>query len=478
MIGKSIFFSAIAQYLTQVIRFASVVIISRILSPDSIGLYSIASSFLFIIMELRTIGVAQYIIREHELDLEKIRSSYGVMLSITWGFGLLIAATAGLVADFYNREELTGILYILAAGFFLAPYTSLITALLSREFAFEKVLWIRLIPAVASLGFSVVFIYLGYEAYSLAIGAVLGTTIQFLICYYYSSYGIFLIPSFKKYRELLSIGLMVTIANISKQVAQHLPLLTLGKVVSMTQVAFFSRAIGLVGFVEMIVLSAVGPIILPYFAKTAKEDESGLKDAYLKSIQLIGGLALPVFATVSVISYYLIVMLFGENWAPASAISEILCWAIFFQVFHIYLNQALISIKKEKIIFYKEVFLLVLRIICLYLASVYLGEMGVAFTILVINIFEFLLNSYIVKTIIGVNYIDIFRNSLKNFIISLICWTFAAAVLAITNFESALSGFLFFVIVMPLVWLLSIYITRHPLYEHLIRILTVYKTRL
>ncbi len=67
----------------QIVSLFSVAILARLLTPSEVGVFAVASSLTFLASELRALGVGQYLVREEEINQQKIRSATGLMICIS-----------------------------------------------------------------------------------------------------------------------------------------------------------------------------------------------------------------------------------------------------------------------------------------------------------------------------------------------------------------------------------------------------------
>ncbi len=86
---------------TFFLAFASNVIISRLLLPAEIGVYSVAMAVTAILQALREFGIGSYLLKERELTGDKIRTVFGMALLLGWTIAALIFIFRGAIARFY-----------------------------------------------------------------------------------------------------------------------------------------------------------------------------------------------------------------------------------------------------------------------------------------------------------------------------------------------------------------------------------------
>jgi len=129
----ALFLSFITQQSKLLVGFVSTVLIARLLTPAEIGVFAVASAVVMLAIEIRTLGVSQYLVREPELTDSKIRSALGVMMVVSWSLAMLVYMIAPAIAGFYDQTVLVDLFRILSITFVLAPFSTVPYSLMQRD---------------------------------------------------------------------------------------------------------------------------------------------------------------------------------------------------------------------------------------------------------------------------------------------------------------------------------------------------------
>lgn len=460
-VRSALVFSILTQHSRQVINLFTIIILARLLTPTEIGVFAVASSLVFLAIELRALGVGQYLIREKEIDKEKIRSALGLMILVSWGMALIIAISAPYIADFYNEQALTVILWIIAGTFLFTPFSSLPDALLTREMKFKPLFIVKISSTIILSSSSIILVLLGYSYYGLAMGVMIGGIAHVLLISFYRPKDMPWLPSFSGLKKLLKFGALTSTASTLQQFSLSIPDLVLGRVATMADVGLFSRGLGVVVFLNNILGKAVAPVVLPHLSEI-KRAGGDVGEAYLRAVVLLTAICWPIFAVVNLCAYSLIRALFGDQWDVAVPIASALAiWAVL-QVTHSFSSYALIAVGKEKLMLKKEVIIFIIRFAAVLSAAPY-GILMVAWAMVMAGIAELLINSWAIKKSIGIGYRRLAQDLLPSLIVTVICWGFLKLLSLFIPFES-LNSWISLIIVgitMIPVWLLSLRITKH-----------------
>lgn len=470
-VRKALLFSVVTQHSTQFISLISIAILARLLTPAEIGVFAVAASVAFLAIELRALGVGQYLIREENICDEKIRSATGVMIVVSWSLALLIALCAPAIADFYSQQDLTVIFWIIASTFILAPFSGVPNALLSREMRFQPLFVIRFFTTIARAGSSIGFVLLGFSYYGLAMGILVGAIVELAITTYYRPANTPWIPTFSRFKELFRFGIFTSTANTLQQFSLSIPDLVLGRVATMTDVGLFSRGLGVIVFLNKILGQAVAPVVLPHLSEV-KRTGGSVADAYLRAISLQAAFCWPVFAIVNLSAYSMINALFGDQWDAAVPIASALAlWAIL-QSTHSFASYALMTEGRERLMFKKEIIVFVSRLSAVLIAAPH-GLLMVAWAMVLAGVVEVIVNTWVVKYAIGISLRRFCVAFIPNVILAVTCWGVLKILMTFVDFE-AINPWIALLIIggcMVPVWLGTLYSIRHEAWKIVMQML-------
>ena len=133
VVRRSIAFAFAETYVMMVIQFVSSIVIARLLTPDEIGVFSVAVVAVSIAHTIREFGIVSYLIKEETLTDEKIRAASALSFATSWTLAVIIFASSFGLASFYRDPRLLHLLWVLALNFILIPFGSVVYAILRRR---------------------------------------------------------------------------------------------------------------------------------------------------------------------------------------------------------------------------------------------------------------------------------------------------------------------------------------------------------
>jgi O-antigen/teichoic acid export membrane protein len=446
------------------IGLATTIAIARLLTPEEIGTYAIASAVVMLLVEFRILGAGNYLVREPQIDEDCVRSALGLTVLICGTLGVVILAASVPVADFYGISDLAPIFAILSISFFVAPYISIPISLLSRDLAFGIQFYVRIAAAIVNAVVVISLILLGYSYFSLAIAQTISALTQFVILLWIRPDGMRYIPRFKGMKPIARVGIFSSLALLARKGQMALPDMIIGKMGTTGQVGMFSRGLGFIEFLSQTVFSSIHPVALPYLAKSRREG-GGVREAYLKASVLTGALLIPVLGVASLSSLPAIRFMFGDQWDAAAPVASWLAiWAMLRSV-HWFAGDMLLAVGREGLMLMRDSLtfvLLIPAIILLYPGGLALIAKG----FVLVGVVEVLITTLVVNKVLRIGLLDFVRAWLSTAVVLACCMGVTLIVLAVVPVETNPAWLVIGVeaLVLPPVWLGVLMLTRNPLY--------------
>lgn len=326
-----------------VVQFVVSLILARILTPSEIGVFSITVVFVNVAHVFRDFGVASYITREKELTPEKIRSAIGVLYTSTWTIALSIYLSSGWIARYFGYAEIEDVTKVLALGFVLIPFSSLMLSLMLREFEADKLAWVTLAGTSAYTVTCLTMAYMGFGTMSLAwanFANILACALAYLP---FRPKGLPWLPSFSGWGTVIRFGSGTILTNLANTLNNSIPDVLLGKLGTSHQVGLFSRANSTVNIFTYVAGSAVNFGSLSYISK-AHHDNRPLGPLLGRAAALLTGIGWPALIGTVVFGEEIVRLLYGQSWVESVPAIAPLAWAAALSMLFNYSRAALTAI--------------------------------------------------------------------------------------------------------------------------------------
>jgi O-antigen/teichoic acid export membrane protein len=306
------------------LSFGTVVIVSRLLTPAEIGIFSVSVAVIGLAHVFRDFGVAHYLIQLKEVTRANKRAAFTVTLIFSWAIGLLLLLLQPFAAEFYGNPGIGNVLLLLAVNLAILPFGAPLRTLLQRDMQFGKLAVVQLSNHLVQSGTTVATAWLGASYMSMAWGSIAGNVTNVIVLLVISPKGALDWPTRHGLREVLAFGSKATVASLADATGGAAPDLILGRTLGFADVAFYSRAKGLISMALDQLMYIVRSVYGPAFAKGFREGKDPAI-LYAQTVGLLLGLTVPIIALLGLLSPYLIAWLFGPQWERSAPLGSMFC---------------------------------------------------------------------------------------------------------------------------------------------------------
>jgi O-antigen/teichoic acid export membrane protein len=328
---RAVVWASVGQYFIIAINFSATLFLARLLTPAEFGVAALGGAIIGVAEAVREVAGGTFLIRDGDLTHNKIRSTTTVNFLVTVMVVTMLVVLAEPLARVFGMSELGSYLRIAVLGYALGTLLYPQQALLSRNMAFNRLALINCAAALAGALVSVILAFAGFKANSFAWGAVAsactGTLIYLAVIRNFSIYK----PSLSDWRSVVGFGAYSSATAILGRIAEAVPILIFGKLLTAAELAIGHRAILLCLFPERLLLAAVGAVALPELSRRSREG-GDLKSAYLKALSIITAVYWPFMIMLAIFAQPVVELILGHQWLAVVPLVQILAPALMLAV--------------------------------------------------------------------------------------------------------------------------------------------------
>lgn len=406
VIRRSFALSAASKYTKFLLVFGSNVVIARLLTPEEIGVYGVAAVLAGIAQIFRDMGIGQYLIREPEINVSKLRVAFTLMSTMAWSLGAGLVFASSWVAELYAEPTLQSVLRIQAIAFFIVPFGAISLTLLKREFRFGAVYFVEVAANVAQPAVAISLALLGFGSESLAWASVASVLVTSLGAVIARRDRFAFSPSFRGAKAVLGFGGYVTVTQLLGTLNRDIPELLISKWMGMPALAFFSKAMLPSTIFSQFVMGALNPVLLPAYSK--KHHEADVEQPFLYGVACLSALVVPGLVLISLLADWVIMVMFGGQWGPAVDPMRIFAIATAVGAVTATLSPLLVAMGHPQAPMKVQLIVVPIRV-ALVAAAIPYGLLGVAFAWLVSGILGAMLQVYMLRRIVGIRWRELLR---------------------------------------------------------------------
>ena len=326
----SFFFSFAEKYTVLLLGIVATMVLSRLLTPAEVGVYSLGAVLVALAQVVRDFGVGQYLIQEKQLDAVKLRAALATSLLVAWLLAGLVMLASAPLAQFYGEPRLTLVLRLLAINFLLIPFSALTLPMLRRQLRFRAIYAINAANSGVNLLVAVLLALQGYSYMSMVWAALAGSCASLLVSLLVRPAELPWLPGRRGMGAIARFGAYATGGGLVDEAGVAAPDLIIGKLIGIESLALFGKAQSVLNIFNQAITSAISPVVFPLFASRAREGsgqggQGGAELVYLRTISYMTALAWPFFLFLACMALPLVKVLYGTQWLGCVPLIRIMC---------------------------------------------------------------------------------------------------------------------------------------------------------
>jgi len=313
-----------SQVLTQLVSWASTLIVIRLLAPHDYGLFAMTQVMLVLLNTMNGYGLASALIREEEVTEERLRQALGMLMLLNGGLALAQFLAAPLVAIWFDQPEVVALLRVQALMYLGIPFSALSHAILSRRMDFRRPAQVRLVVAVMGAATALGGAMSGWGVWTLVAAPLVMIMVEAIGMTRAARTPIR--PSFRfaGAGHIAGFGGVMTATQLFWFVQSQADVMIAGRVLDAHDLGVYTTGLFLA---QLLAAKFVPPINEVAFAAYSRQQTVG-PAALLATIRLVMLVALPAYAGIAAAAQVLVPVLLGEQWIEVVPLLPILCVAM------------------------------------------------------------------------------------------------------------------------------------------------------
>lgn len=404
----------ISTVISTVFQFLQVAILARLLDPAVFGVVSVSTLIINFFYIFSNLGFSNSIIYKQENDQKSLSTLYFLSLLMGFVIFLVVYFSSPLIIAYYKEPRLDKVIKLASLYFVIIYFGQIYLFLLQKELRFKSIAIMEISGAVVGTVVAIGMAYTGFEELSLIYGQlamhVVRTALQII-------FGIKLFfPSLyfnlSTIKEHIRFGIYNVGDGLLGFIQSNSDNIVVGGLLGVKSLGYYTVASQLAVFP----ITKLNPIILqvayPLLAKM-KDNDSELKKSYIKILDLISYLNLPLLAGLFITANSVIPILYGPGWEPTLPLIKIFVFQSFFSCLAHPLYTIAFTKGKPNLLFYLNLITLIVKVPLLYVFGMYWEVTGIAFAFLTATFINLVINFRMAHSLVGEFLKEFFTNVAK-----------------------------------------------------------------
>lgn len=316
-IRRSLAWAFSGQFIAFFVQFIGMVVISRLLAPREIGIYTIAMAALGIIQVFTTFGIASFVVREAEMPRTTLESAFTVNAILIISLSLLLMGLSFAAGPVLGATEAGSVLRILSVSNLFAIVNFRPAAMLQREMLFKPLSMIMVVNVTTQTTATIFFAVAGLSYMSAAYASLLSALVSTFMTQKLGRSYISFRMSLVGWRPITAFGLQMMSVSGVAMLNGKLSDLLVGRLLGVTALGFYGRASQLS---SIIFDNLYGTATRVVFVQMSKEYRDGgdWSETYRRGFSMITAFMWPFLIGLAILARPAVHLLYGEQWLPVA----------------------------------------------------------------------------------------------------------------------------------------------------------------
>lgn len=317
------FWIAMAKYSGIVIQILITAILARLISPAAFGTIAVAMVILSFLNILADIGIGVAIVQFKNLTQHHLNSLFTLNIYIGIFLAIVLFASSGLIASYYDDEVLTRVCQMMSIVVFFNSLNVVPNALMRKDKRFRTIAIRTLFFQILGGSIAIWGAFHGWGIYALLISPILTSIGVFCVNYYNYPLKYVVRMSGEAVKMVYSYSSFQFAFSFCNYFSRNLDKLIIGRYFSLTQLGYYDKSYHLMLMPLQNVTFVVEPVLHPILSSLQdKKQELGEKNVKLATI--ISHISFPIGLICFFCAGEIIRIVYGSQWDMAVPVFRIL----------------------------------------------------------------------------------------------------------------------------------------------------------
>lgn len=304
----------------------STMVMARLLAPEAHGLVAMATAITAFAERFRDLGLSQATVQQQRITHRQVSTLFWLNTAFGVVLAACVVAAAPLVAGFFGRSELVGVMAALSTAFIFSGLTVQHQALLVRRMQFSKLAMADFSALAVSVAAALGAALAGAGYWALVVAQVAQAAARLLTVCLACRWRPGRPAHLREVRTMLAFGGNVSFTNLLNYFSRNLDNVLIGKAWGAAQLGLYAKAYSLLLLPLQQITSPLGHVALPTLSLLQQEPVR-YRLYYQRAISAIAYVAMPAIMVASALSDEVIRLALGARWVGAAPIFAVLAFA-------------------------------------------------------------------------------------------------------------------------------------------------------
>jgi O-antigen/teichoic acid export membrane protein len=311
-------------------QFVVGVILARLLTPEDFGLVGMLSIFIAFSQTFVQSGLGAGLIQKQERTDIDFSSVFVFNLVVSLVIYLLLFIVAPLIAEFYERPQLTNLTRVLSITLIFGALSIVQRTKLTIEMDFKTHAKVNAVSLAVGGFFSISAALYGLGVWALIINTLLIAGAQSVGYWMIGNWSFSLTFSWESFKNLFGYGSKLLAASLYAKSLQEIYNIIIGKAYNATQLGFYTQTKKIGDLSASTLTSILQKVTFPLLSSLQNNTER-MVSIFRRLIKMVAFITIPSMVLIAVLAEPIIGFLLGVKWMP---VVPLLQWYCFVKIFY------------------------------------------------------------------------------------------------------------------------------------------------
>jgi PST family polysaccharide transporter len=324
---RNILYSGMAKGITLVCVAATSLVVARNLTPADFGVFGFASIIIVFLNHFSDMGVSSAVIRTPVLDQNHLDTAFTLKITLSASAFALTVMIAPFAHRIFDHPAIGNVIRVLALNFLISIIGFLPTAVLTKEMNYGQLVIPGVVASTVQGILAVTLVLHGWRYWAVVIASVGATLASGITVHFVRRVRVHLRFDAKEILEYLRFGVPLFGSGVLVFALFNMDNLLVGGSMGSIMLGYYALAFNWGSFICGLLYDTVNNVLFPAFS-ALQNDSVAMRRWYLKTVELVGFLAVIANGALLVNAQYFLTTLLGKGsakWLPATMALQILC---------------------------------------------------------------------------------------------------------------------------------------------------------
>jgi PST family polysaccharide transporter len=310
------------KWLSQLLSWASTLIVVRLLSPEDYGIVGMASVYIGLMTLANDFGLGAAIVTHHELTDDQVAqlNTFAVLIGLTLFAVSCVAAVP--LAGFFSTPELQSVVVTMSLAFVISAFQTVPSALLQRDLQFKSLAVFDGFQAFVLALATVFLAFVGFRYWTLVYANLLGAGLLAAMVLAKRPHR-FAWPRAHSLAKALTFSSQILVARLAWYVQSTADFVVAGRVLGQSALGIYSVGWTLAS-VPVDKISSLTARVMPGFFAAVQTDMAALRRYLLMLTEALALITIPLAWGLALVADDFVLLFLGERWQAVTVPLRIL----------------------------------------------------------------------------------------------------------------------------------------------------------